>query len=171
MRIVYNETVAEALFYHEDETGLFVRALGHVTAAVSTDLRELILNRLALPAVPPLFAVDLSECDYMDSTFMGLLVGFHKRYKQLTQNPLTILRPTPECLKLLRGLGILPLLRLITGKEPASPREWTSVQARQNPAAEILLQAHEELSGLSPENERKFEALRSVLKQQIDKNR
>ena len=161
--------VAEALFFQENETGLFVQAQGHITAAVSTDLRELILGRLTKAPVPPLLAVDLSNCDYMDSTFMGLLVGFHKRYKVLTGRGLTILRPTPECLKLLNGLGILKLMTLSSGTEPASPESWISLKPSHSPSTEILLNAHQDLSEISPENEMKFSALQNVLEQQLEK--
>jgi len=161
--------VAEALYYQENETGLFLRAEGHITAAVSTDLRELILGRLTQAPTPPLLAADLSDCDYMDSTFMGLLVGFHKRYKTLTGRTLTILRPTPECVKLLTGLGILKLMVVVTGPVPASPEQWVNLKARQSPSPEVLLHAHRNLSELSPENERRFSSLQDVLERQIEK--
>ena len=161
--------MAEALYYQENVSGLFIRAQGHITAAISTDLRELILDRLTKAPAPPLLAADLSECDYMDSTFMGLLVGFHKRYKVLTGRPLTILRPTPECTKLLTGLGILKLMTLVMGDEPASPVAWTDLRASHSPTTEVLLNAHRNLSEISPENEKKFSALQSVLEQQLEK--
>ena len=161
--------VAEALYYQENESGLFLRPEGHITAAGSTDLRELILGRLTRAPAPPLLAADLSECDYMDSTFMGLLVGFHKRYRGLTGRALTILRPTAECLKLLTGLGILKLMTLVTGADPPSPGEWISLRPSQSPSPEVLLHAHRNLSELSPENERKFSSLQNVLERQMEK--
>jgi anti-anti-sigma factor len=161
--------VAEELYYQENDSGLFIKANGHITAAVSTDLRELILGRLTKAPVPPLLAVDLSSCEYMDSTFMGLLVGFHKRYKVLTGRALTILRPSPECIKLLTGLGILKLMLLVTGGEPASPDVWTSLRPQRAPSTEILLHAHQNLSELSPENEKKFSVLQGVLQRELEK--
>ena len=161
--------MAEALFYQENVSGLFIRAQGHITAAISTDLRELILDRLTKAPAPPLLAADLSECEYMDSTFMGLLVGFHKRYKALTGRPLTVLRPTPECTKLLTGLGILKLMTLVVGDQPPSPSTWNDLRASRSPTPEVLLNAHRNLSEISPENEKKFSALQSVLEQQLEK--
>lgn len=162
--------MGEALYYQETEEGLFVRARGHITAAISTDLRELVLARLTRAPVPPVLGVDLSECDYMDSTFMGLLVGFHKRYKALTGRPLTIVRPTAECSKLLAGLGILKLMSVVTGPEPTLPDRWNGVQAVHSPSTEVLLTAHRNLSELSPENQVKFSALQSVLEQELKKD-
>ena len=160
--------VAESLFFQENETGLFIRAQGHITAAVSTDLRELIQSRLTRAPVPGLLAVDLSDCEYMDSTFMGLLVGFHKRYKVLTGRALTILRPSQDCIKLLTGLGILKLMTLVSGPEPVSPETWTALKASHLPSTEVLLHAHKDLSEISADNEKKFSALQSVLEQQLE---
>lgn len=157
------------MFYQEDEAGLFIRAEGHITAAVSTDLRDLILARLTKAPAPPLLGADLSACDYMDSTFMGLLVGFHKRYKSLTGRALTILRPSTECVKLLTGLGILGLMTVVEGPLPPSPTTWTSLRASRSPNPEVLLTAHRNLSELSAENEKKFSTLQSVLEKQLDK--
>ena len=161
--------VAEAIYYQENDSGLFLRAEGHVTAAVSTDLRELFLNRLTKAPAPPILAVDLSECNYMDSTFMGLLVGFHKRFKTLTGRSLTILRPTTECIKLLNGLGILKLMTLVTGPTPPSPDTWNGLHAHQSLSPEVVLHAHKNLSELSPENKKLFSTLQNVLEQQIEK--
>lgn len=161
--------VAEELFYQENDFGLFIKARGHITAAVSTDLRELILSRLTRAPVPPVLAADLSECDYMDSTFMGLLVGFHKRYKVLTGRALTVLRPSPECVKLLNGLGILKLMTMVTGPDPASPTQWTGLRSQRAPSTEILLHAHRNLSEISPENEKKFSLLQGVLQKELEK--
>jgi anti-anti-sigma factor len=163
------DRVAEELFYQENDSGLFVKAQGHVTAAVSTDLRELILGRLTQAPVPPVLAADLSECDYMDSTFMGLLVGFHKRYKVLTGRALTILRPSAECVKLLNGLGILKLMTLVTGQEPPSPTVWTGLRAQRAPSTEVVLHAHKNLSEISQENEKKFSVLQGVLQRELEK--
>jgi len=161
--------VAEALYHQENVSGLFIRAQGHITASVSTDMREMILKRLTQAPVPSMLAVDLSACDYMDSTFMGLLVGFHKRYKVLTGRALTILRPSPECEKLLKGLGILKLMTLVTGPEPRSPEQWISLKADRSPTTEVVLNAHKNLSEISPENEKRFSLLQSVLEQQLEK--
>ncbi len=165
----YTEVVAESLQFQETPAGLFVRAEGHITAAISADLRELVLDRLSRPPVPLQVAVDLQLCDYMDSTFMGLLVGFHKRFKVLTGRPLTILRPSQECVKLLTGLGILKLMHLVVGDEPPSPLTWQTVHHAQKASPEIILRAHQNLSELSDENAQKFHTLESILEQQVPK--
>jgi len=161
--------VAEALFYQENDSGFFILARGHITAAVSTELRELVLGRLTQAPAPPVLAVDLSRCDYMDSTFMGLLVGFHMKYKTLTGRPLTIRRPSPECVKLLSGLGILKLMTQDSTQEGPGDEAWLVVGSGRSPNTEVLLTAHRNLSELSPENEKKFSVLQSILEKELEK--
>ncbi|MCK7487363.1 MAG: STAS domain-containing protein [Bacillus subtilis] len=74
------DPVEEALFVKETAQTIFIRAQGHVTAALCSDLKSRIFERLeAKPPVETVY-VDLSGCDYMDSTFLGLLVGINKRF-------------------------------------------------------------------------------------------
>lgn len=167
--LYYTETVSESLCFQENATGLFVKAEGHITAVLSADLREVIFERLSREPVPPLLGVDLSACDYMDSTFMGLLVGFHKKFKVLSGRSLTVLRPSPECTKLLTGLGILKLMERVEGPVPPSPTEWVLVTKNLKPTVEVILSAHRNLSELSPDNEKKFASLQEALEQQVKK--
>lgn len=165
----YTCPVAEELFYQENDAGLYVLAKGHMTASVSTDLKDLIQHRLSQGPVPPTFSVDLSGCEYMDSTFMGLLVGFHKRYKALTGRALTIQCPSRECVALLGSLGILRILNVSEIDNKLDSSAWIRVSADQDPTTSIVYGAHQDLSEISPENATKFAALQSVLKSELEK--
>jgi anti-anti-sigma factor len=104
--------VEEALYVKEAAQTIYIRAQGHVTAALCSDLKGRIFERLeAKPPVENVY-VDLSSCDYMDSTFLGLLVGINKRFLRFSERPLTVVRPTPPCTELLRTIGILRLVKV-----------------------------------------------------------
>ena len=164
--------MSEALYFQETSAGIFIKAVGHITASISVDLKALVTERLEKPPVPLELFADLSECTYMDSTFMGLLVGFHKKLKTLTGKSLTLWNPSRECEKLLQGLGIWKLMRLFEGHlDSGEPDFWKLVTKTQDPSPEILLGAHQELSEISPENAQKFSVLESILKEQIHKDR
>jgi anti-anti-sigma factor len=160
--------VPEALYFQETQAGLFIKAVGHITASLSVDLKILVMERLERLPVPAEVYADLSECSYMDSTFMGLLVGFHKKLKAMTGHSLSLLNPSNECEKLLRGLGIWRLMRVVEGKlAEGEPQFWTTVTKNNSPNPEVLLKAHQNLSEISPENAQKFSALEDILKDQI----
>jgi anti-anti-sigma factor len=157
--------VPEALQYKEKDTILYVRAQGHVTAALCADLRFIVFARFeAQPTITGMY-VDLSGCTYMDSTFMGLLVGFHKRLTKAQAGKLRIVQPTKTALELLSGLGLLSLVDVIEEAVPF-PSEMDDVLKTRSTGVDLLMKAHENLMELSDENAKRFSTLHSVLKKQ-----
>jgi anti-anti-sigma factor len=157
--------VPEALRYKEKDDVLYIRAEGHVTAALCADLRFMIFERFdAEPKVKGMY-VDLSECTYMDSTFMGLLVGFHKRLARVKAGKLRIVNPTKTARDLLSGLGLLPLIDIVEEAVPF-PADMVDVLKTRTAGADLLLKAHENLMELSEDNVKRFSTLHSVLKKQ-----
>lgn len=155
----------EALFYKEENNCLYLKGEGHITAMLCGDLRELIFNRFEQGSPIEAFYVDLSSCDYMDSTFMGLLVGFNKRMLKLMKKRITIVSPSPTAKELLEGLGLTALVNVVN--EPVSfPQDMENINQTRGTSIDVLLRSHENLMELSEENKKKFEALHSVLKSQ-----
>lgn len=155
--------MGEALYYKEIDNTLYIRAEGHVTAALCADLRERVFTRFeAAPAVQATL-VDLSACDYMDSTFMGLLVGFNKRLARTASKRLVVVKPTHTARELLSGLGLSSLIDIVDTDLPF-PEEMESVFKTKTASADLLLKAHENLMELSEENRKKFATLHAALK-------
>ncbi len=157
----------EALYYQESDNTLFLRALGHITAALCADLRERVYSRLDGGVPVSGMYVDLASCDYMDSTFMGLLVGFNKRLLKSTGKRLVLVAPSAGALDLLAGLGLTALVD-IRDAGPAFPKDMEPVEKTRAPGADMLLRAHENLMDISEENRKKFAGLHSVLKGRQD---
>jgi anti-anti-sigma factor len=158
--------VSEALAFQEQNAVLYLRAEGHVTAGLCADLRERGFSRLEdQPPVTAMY-VDLSACDYMDSTFLGLLVGFNKRLLRQAKKPITIVRPTETARELLAGLGLSALVAITDDAVPF-PAGMADIVKTKSPGADLLLRAHENLMEISEENRKRFAALHSVLKNQI----
>lgn len=151
------------------ENILFVKAIGHMTALVCTELRKNIVQRLQKETPPQEIVVDLSECPYMDSTFMGLLVGVNKRLSRLNKHKITIYHPTEEVQTLLEGLGLKNYLNFDFDDDYEMPAEMSPLRKDNQATADFILRAHEHLMDLSRENRRKFSTLKSVLQSQIKK--
>jgi anti-anti-sigma factor len=161
--------VAEALWYKEDRNTLYLRAQGHITASLCADLRGIVFSRFeTAPQVENMY-VDLSACDYMDSTFMGLLVGFNKRLIKASGKKLSIVKPSVTALELLEGLGITTLVDLVD-ETVAFPSNMQNILKTQDTGPDLLLRTHENLMELSEENRKKFSILHSLLKNQEKKS-
>ena len=156
----------ETLRYKEMDNVLFIKAEGHITASFCADLRTMVFTRFdSQPAVVAV-NVDLSACSYMDSTFMGLLVGFNKRLTKIGAGRLRIIKPTSQARELIEGLGLLPLVNVVD--EPVIfPDDMVNIIKTTATGADLLLKAHENLMELSDENRKRFATLHSVLKNQV----
>ena len=117
--------------------------------------------------------VDLSACSGMDSTFMGLLVGFSQELTQV-QGRLVVVNPTPQNFKLLDMLGVSEVLPVIAQVQPAD-LEFVVIPV--NPTIspgqrlEIVKRAHQHLVGLNEANAAKFSAFLAALEKDLVKHR
>jgi anti-anti-sigma factor len=166
--------VEEAVYYISKDGTIYIKATGHVTALVCPPLKEAVFDRLDAP--PPIEKVylDLSGCEYMDSTFLGLIVGTQKRYARLSgrrlgacESRIVLLNTNEACKGLLRTIGVLAMVELSDALVPF-PGDIERLYGDGRASAHFLLDAHEELSNLSSENRQRFSALSTVLKNAID---
>lgn len=156
----------EAVWYREAEDGIYIRVKGHMTAALCPELKAKSFARL--DAEKPVGAVwlDLGACEYMDSTFLGLIVGLNKRFKARGGKAIVLLHVNQTCLGLLKTIGVLKLVE-ISSEDKRFPEPMESIGPGPRATAEFLLDAHEELSGLSEENKARFSTLTKALKDSI----
>ncbi|MBN2874764.1 MAG: STAS domain-containing protein [Spirochaetales bacterium] len=153
----------EALFIKEMNNRVFIRAQGHITANSCPELKARVFDRLeAKPAVEEV-NIDMSDCEYMDSTFMGLIVGFNKRFLRFSPQPVKLFGLNETCLKLLKTIGVARLVT-IGDEPPRFPEPLERLGPGRKAEAGLVLKAHEELMKLSDENEKRFSALHSALK-------
>jgi Anti-anti-sigma regulatory factor (antagonist of anti-sigma factor) len=163
--------VEEAVFYKSEGATVYMKATGHVTALVCPPLKAAVFERLeAAPAVERVY-LDLSGCEYMDSTFLGLIVGTQKRFARVAgggaRKAMTLLGVNEACRGLLRTIGVLGMVELSEESVPF-PADLPRLSGETRASARFLLDAHEELSGLSDENRKRFSTLTSVLKSAVD---
>lgn len=162
----------EALYWGAVGDRIYIKGTGHVTAAYCPELKARCFARFEEnPPVSAVF-VDLSECDYMDSTFLGLIVGLAKRLKASSGAKIVLGGSSEACVGLLRTIGVLKLVELLP-RLPDWPEALERVGRGVTATAQFLLDTHEELSSLSAENRAKFSALTSMLRDSIsrpDKN-
>lgn len=153
----------EAAYYGEREGTVYVKAEGHVTARLCPAIKAKLLIRI--DAQPPVrgMGFDLSACEYMDSTFLGLIVNLCKRLSAAGARKPTLYGTNDACKALLRTTGILGLVELSEEAAPALPSA-ERIESGPSATARFLLDAHDALSGLSEENRGRFAALSSVLR-------
>ncbi len=158
----------EAVYYKDSDEAVYIKATGHVTALVCPPLKERLFERLDREPKVNTVRIDLSECEYMDSTFLGFIVGAQKRLSLRSPGAKVHLHSVNEtCRGLLRTIGIIGLVSLDeTRLDLPSGMEYVSEGPQAN--VRFLLEAHEELSNLSAENRKRFSTLTTVLKSALE---
>ena len=150
---------------------VFVRSVGlaNMKNAPMLDsfLREVIRQGVLL------VCVDLSSCSGMDSTFMGLLVGFSQELSEV-KGRLVVVNPTEQNQRLLDMLGVSEVLPVVAH---SSPGELEFVVIPASPLVspiqrlEIIQRAHQHLIELNQTNVKKFSAFLEMLEVDLEKHR
>jgi anti-anti-sigma factor len=162
--------VKQEIQYKEEEEIIYIKAEGHITANNCYILRKRLFNRLDRePPVKEIYA-DLSDCLYMDSTFIGILIGINKKFKNSCGKKINIVCPSTECCKLFEGLGISKLLHM-EETNITLPQEMEIISQQHKPSTDMLLNAHENLIETSDENKKKFKLLKEILERKLKKEK
>jgi anti-anti-sigma regulatory factor len=132
------------------------------------------------------FALDLTQCVTMDSTFLGVLAGTAVKLSGTQEPPhpkqdrdhaataqLRLLNPNQRVIDLLDNLGISELFSPVYCQVPgAAPEKLTAaedVHPSQEELSQTCLEAHRILMDLNPENVPKFKDVAEFLAQDLKK--
>ena len=119
------------------------------------------------------FVVDLQFCESMDSTFMGVLAGIAITMYQKQKSKLVIFGASDHCKRLLKNLGLLPLVELQDGRMAEVERSEANLQTAEAPTGSRLdqiyltLNAHKELCRIDSQNEMRFQAVIEYLEKSL----
>jgi anti-anti-sigma factor len=123
------------------------------------------------------FVLDLTECQLMDSTFLGVLAGLGLKLGQEAtgNNPATIelLNPNSRITELLENLGIAHLFKVISGPIPSRDGLAQVDSAASGPTRQEVsrtcLEAHKLLMEINPNNVPKFKDVTRFLEEDLKK--
>jgi anti-sigma B factor antagonist len=120
------------------------------------------------------FIIDLSSCVLMDSTFLGVLVGFG-----LKMNPkgvsdgcsIELLNANDRVAELLENLGAIHLFKITSGALDLPDDVKTCTPESVNPTREEItrtsLEAHETLMAVNPDNVARFKDVTQFLAEDL----
>jgi anti-anti-sigma regulatory factor len=125
------------------------------------------------------FALDLTACVLMDSTFLGVLAGFGMRLEEENGDKpeghaIELLNPNARISELLENLGVSHIFKIVSGPPyaPAAPTvEALSAKATPEELTRTSLEAHEMLMSLDPENIPRFKDVAQFLAEDLKKHK
>lgn len=121
------------------------------------------------------FIFDLSDCQTMDSTFMGMLAGVAIKLKEKKDGSFCLVSPNKQCYRLLSTLGLDQILEVrsdYTNPSDVSPEFQNIPQKDCYSQKEKLIhaiEAHKNLIQLEADNKVKFENVLKLLEEDLEK--
>lgn len=131
---------------------VWIRICGRATFQMAPTLRDFVTH-LDGDAVSGI-RIDLSGCDWLDSTFSGTLVGLTLDSRPCDHPAIHLNRPSESCLGNLRQMHLDKLFEIESLPPPGSD-EWQPLAVEGVPQEclqEVLVQAHENLASADPQN-------------------
>ena len=120
------------------------------------------------------FVVDLANCAMMDSTFMGTMARVALRLRELGHGHLHIVHCGSRNQQLLSGLGLHRIFDIdANGGSPPDCGPLDQTLATQSPGerkktqTETMLEAHQALCEVAPENILRFKNVLDFLRQEL----
>lgn len=154
-----------------------VRVEGRGSFKVSTSLKDFV--QAAMDGGARAAVLDMAGCVSMDSTFMGVLAGAAGKLRNRHQGHLVMVNLSPKTRALISTLGLDQIVQAFdAGKTPAEfARLLESAPVATLPhggegkiaTAETMLEAHELLSALTPENKPRFKDVLVFLREDLQR--
>ena len=147
-------------FHQQDQTVTF-RVEGRGTMNNSLPLRRCAEHFLA--GGTRQLRMDLRDCNYMDSTFLGTILTLKKTLER-GGGHLVLIAPSPSCCRILQQMGLSDVLA--SQVEPLSEVAWSEVGSETVDPQSFkrnVTQAHEELANLPGEAGEQFRAVARCL--------
>jgi len=157
------------------EKAACVKIVGKVNFTASIDFKTLFdeLWRKGYTC----FALDLSECTLMDSTFLGVLAGCGLKVNapppDNVQRTLELFNPTERVAELLENLGVLHLFKVTHGQvtlpENTATQDLSPASPTREEVQRTCLDAHQLLMQVNPANVAKFKDVAAFLAEDLKK--
>jgi len=152
-----------------------IKIAGRANFTASVDFRALVYGLAQQGQFR--FVLDLSECQIMDSTFLGVLAGIGLKLGSVRNGnslpTIELFNPNTRIVELLENLGVSHLFPIIKGEKFAvdtlAPLETAGAKADKTQLSRTCLEAHQTLMNINPGNVPKFKEIARFLAEDLKK--
>ncbi len=152
---------------------LFIKAEGEMRAQGCATLNEFLGPYLENTQKKTRIIIDLSLCEYMDSTAIGFILSMQTKCLRHMPESVTVLNPSEKCKHHLKKLHSLDKLRIAVNETPPTiplfPVETEKRHFGSRSDVEMMFQAHQILSDINEDNKKEFRDLLEELERVLNK--
>ena len=148
-------------------TGHCVRVEGRGTMRESPAAAEFAARTLQVPQAS--VVIDLSACDYLDSTFLGCLVELQKRAGRLTP-PRFVVSAPPEKVKKLLAATKLDMVLTTTAEPPTATSDYLTLAGADPSSPEVMrhvMECHRRLAEIGGPQHAAFAAIADSIEKEL----
>lgn len=150
--------------------GLYVGLQGRATQRTCPTADKIVNDFLASKPENHSVTLDLTGCEWVDSTCAGWFVSLTKRVSRFTDGRIVLTGCSARCRASIEKMSLASLFEFM---DPISPDESETVRCTTSdqPKKEelkLMLEAHEALAAVNPENARVFAPIAAALRTQIE---
>ena len=150
----------------EFEQTSYIRLIGRITFKYAPDFRQFILEQFDKNQHGVL--IDFSDCETIDSTFIGIITSLTLKSKKENRKFIKILNVNEHIKRILKTLGLINILDIVDEKlNNIKYNNLPISSAGKIEIANLVLDAHETLSELNEKNVLEFKNVVTYLKKQI----
>ena len=151
---------------------IFIKPEGYITANLCFNLHENLYKKIS--QMNPCFNIyiDMSNTIYMDSTFLGLLIGLEKKIYNNFDKHLYIINPSSSAKKYFEHYTLTFFLKIKEKKIPDDiefARFDDQVEKSDLEKLKLIFSSHQNLCSLNEENKKRFNNLQNFIENEIKK--
>jgi anti-anti-sigma factor len=140
------------MFGCRDGAVIHVRVEGRAAAHQCAELKRFVCEAIDEGARD--LRIDLADCTYADSTFVGTLLQLRKRAAAEAEGRVTLEGPNPAMQKILTGMGVSRMFAVQPLADESLPHAWSMLEGEEaglcsRAFKENVLAAHTELAAAS----------------------
>ena len=161
--------VDSGLFLARTERGFLIRIVGRGTFRESPTFRETVVQCLQRHPEAQV-VVDLAECQYLDSTFLGALIWLHKYAGERSPDRLQFHADSSKARQLL-SMCVLDRVLNITDRCPQPMGESVQIELLSLDREDLgrhIEQSHRKLAELGGQHESTFAGIANRLRKELD---
>lgn len=153
---------------------IFIKIKGYITAKHAFIIREILHKALLHQKDQIKVYFDLSSTEYMDSTFLGLMLAFDKKFSRHKNIDSIIINPCEKALMLLTRSHVINFLAIETIVIPSNVllnRIDENLKISDYEKLKILYDTHDKISTVDVEHKPDYEIVKDIIKKEIDKKK
>jgi anti-anti-sigma regulatory factor len=162
-----SEVPSDIIQVAEQDHTAYIRMRGRATFMLASDFKTYVTMQVEDRQRGVL--IDLSECETIDSTFIGTITSLSLKYRKTHPGCVKLFNISSHVREILSTLGLITILDVVNGNENESVAfsEMAPGDQSRVDVAHLMLDAHQTLSGINRENALEFKNVVEYLQKQI----